>query len=161
MKMESRGFVLIELAVVFGMIAVLVGLTTVNIFGARRKASLTATIDTLVSDITSQQTKAMSSVVSSGVVPFAYGVRFDANQYTLFQGLAYNPSDTANAVIALDPRVTFSAISLPDSSVVFASQSGEIIGFVPASNSITVNQIDSGEIKTIQLNRYGVITSIN
>jgi type II secretory pathway pseudopilin PulG len=161
MKKTGMGFVLIELVVVFGMMAVLIGLTSMNIFGANRKATLTGTIDTLSADITSQQTKAMSSVAQDGVVPPGYGVRFDTNNYTLFQGLAYNPANTANVVIPLDSRVTFSTISLPSNAITFASQSGEIVGFNPVQNTFSLHQTDSGETKTIQLNRYGIITSIN
>jgi type II secretory pathway pseudopilin PulG len=161
MKKRVGGFVLIELVVVFGMMAVLIGLTSMNIFGANRKATLTGTIDTLAADITSQQTKAMSSVSQNGVVPLGYGIRFDTNKYTLFQGLVYTPANTSNIVIPLDSRVTFSFISLPDNAVAFASQSGEIAGFNPVQNTFSLHQTDSGETKTIQVNRYGVITSIN
>jgi len=161
MKMKNRGFVLIEVIVVFGMMAVLIGLTTVNIFGIRRTASVTATIDTLVADTRSQQTKAMSAAVQNGVVPPGYGVRFDTTQYTLFKGLVYTPTDTSNAVVPLDPRVTFSTISLPNNSIVFASESGEIVGYATSSSSVSVRQSDSGQVKTIQFNPYGVITSIN
>jgi type II secretory pathway pseudopilin PulG len=161
MKKRGRGFVLIELAVVFGMMAVLIGLTSMNIFGASRKATLTGTIDTLNADMTSQQTKAMSSVAQSGVVPLGYGIRFDTNQYTLFQGLTYNATNTTNVVIPLNSRVTFSTISLPNNAITFASQSGEIVGFNSAQNTFTIHQTDSGETKTIQVNRYGIITSIN
>jgi len=161
MKTGQHGFVLIEIIVVFGLIATLITLTSLNVFGSSRKATLTGTIDTLVSDIKSTQTKAMSATVQGGVVPLGYGIRFGTNQYILFSGLTYNPTDTSNAIVPLDSRVLFSAISLPDNSVVFASQSGDVAGFSPTANSVTLNQIDSGEVKTIQFNRYGTITGIN
>lgn len=161
MKRSIGGFVLIELAVVFGMMAVLIGLTSMNIFGASRNATLTGTVDTLTADIASQQTKAMSAVAQSGVIPPGYGVRFDTNTCTLFQGLTYNATDTSNVVIPLDSRVTFSFISLPNNAIVFASQSGEIVGFSSTQNTFSLHQTDSGETKTIQINRYGVITSVN
>lgn len=159
--MKKTGFVLIELAVVFGILAVLIGMTTINIFGSRQKASVTATIDTLVADLRSQQTKAMSGTIDSdGILP-AYGIHFDTNQYVLFRGASFSAILSSNAVNPLDTRVNFSNIFFPNGNVVFASRSGEFIGFMSGTDSITVNQIDSGESKIIQLNRYGVISSIN
>jgi type II secretory pathway pseudopilin PulG len=157
---KQRGFLLVELVVVFGMVAVLVGMTTLLISGAQRKATLTGTIETLVVDIRSQQTKAMSSVLAGETVPAGYGIRFETTRYILYSGVVYNSADTSNAVITLDPRVTFSAITLPDNSMAFAAKSGEIVGFSPMQNTVVLHHMDSGETKTIQMNRYGIITSI-
>jgi type II secretory pathway pseudopilin PulG len=159
--MKKHGFVLIELAVVFGMLAALIGMTTINIFGSQRKASLTATIDTLVADVRSQQTKAMTGTTDNSGLPPAYGVHFDGDRYVLFRGASYSSSLSSNAIIPLDSRVRFSNIQFANGNIIFASRSGDFIGYASASSSLTVNQLDSGEVKIIQLNRYGVISSIN
>jgi Tfp pilus assembly protein FimT len=159
--MKYRGFVLIELVVVIGMLALLIGFATTNLLGADRRASLTATIDTLIADLRSQQTKAMTGISVGGVTPLGYGIHFEQNRYTLFQGLTYNASDTLNSVISVDTRVQFSDIALPNASVVFLSKSGEMNGYNSELDNVTVHQLDSNQLETIRLNRYGVITSIN
>jgi type II secretory pathway pseudopilin PulG len=156
----GHGFVLIELVVVFAMIAALIGLTYTNVFSSGRKATLAGTIETLVTDIRSQQTKAMSSVPVGGAVPVGYGIHFEPTMYSLFSGLTYNPSDPANAVISIDPRETFITISLPDNNIVFAAQSGIFTGYSPTQRSIVLYHMDSGEMKTIEVNQYGVITAM-
>jgi type II secretory pathway pseudopilin PulG len=161
MKKSKNAFVLIELIVVFGMLAVLIGFTTFNIFGAQKKANLVGMVDTLVTDLRSQQTKAMTAISTSGVVPLGYGIRFEDARYILFQGLTYTVSDTSNIVIPLDTRATFNSIQLPNSSIVFASQSGEFVGWTSGLHSVSLHHIDSGETKTIQVNQYGVISAIN
>lgn len=161
MTKKRTGFVLIELAVVLGIVSVLIGMAVMNIFGSRNKTSLGGVVDTLVADIRSQQTKAMTGTTQGGVPSTGYGIRFEPTQYILFSGLTYNPVDPANAVIPLDSDITFSTISLPDNSIVFASKGGEFVGFATASSSLSIRETNSGEVKTIQFNPYGIITSIN
>ena len=103
----------------------------------------------------------MTGTIENGKVQNGYGLRFELTRYILFRGASYNASDTTNAVVPLDSRVTFSTISFPNGSIVFASKSGEIVGYASASSSLTVSQLDSGEVKTLQLNHYGIIASIN
>lgn len=159
--MKTNGFVLIELIVVFGMMAVLIGMTTLNVMGSKQKASLTGVVDTLVADSRSQQTKAMSGVTQNGVSQSGYGIRFAANKYTLFKGTVYAVGDATNVDVPIDPRITFSSILLPSSSVVFLAKSGEFMGYATASSTLTIKQIDTNETKTIQFNHYGTIASIN
>lgn len=159
--MRHKAFVLIELVVVLAMIGGLIGLTVINVFGSRHSASLTAVTDTLISDLTTQQNKAMSSVINGGAVASSFGVHFDANRYVLFEGSVYNPGASSNSQVPLDPRMSFSPILFPEGNVIFASRSGEIIGYVPGSDRVTVTLLDNVNSKTIQLNRYGVIVSAN
>ena len=158
---NRRGFVLIELIVVFGMLVVLTTMTMNSVLGSQRNASVTATVDTLIADLRSQQSKAMTGSQQSGINPLGYGIYFESNRYTLFKGTLYSAGDTSNSVVPLDPRVEFSIISLPNNSVVFAAKSGEFLNYAPSSGAVVVNQMDSGNSKTIQLNRYGIITSVN
>jgi type II secretory pathway pseudopilin PulG len=160
--MKKRlGFVLIELIVVMDMLGLITGMLTVSLLGSQRRAALTATVDTLVADIRSQQTKAMTGSSTGGVIPAGYGILFQSDKYILFQGASYSGSLTSNAPVVVDSRVTFSSISLPNSSIIFASKSGEMVGYTDQLNSVTVNQVDSNFSKTLHINRYGVITSIN
>ncbi len=158
---KSRGFVLIEIVVVFGMLAVLTIMTTLNVFGSNRTASLTGAINILIADMKSQQTKAMTGSQVSGVSPLGFGIHFDSTGYTLFKGLTYSATEPTNSRINNDIKVRFSNISLPNGSLVYASRSGEFVGYSSTSSTVTVTHIDSGISKTVFLNKYGVITAIN
>jgi prepilin-type N-terminal cleavage/methylation domain-containing protein len=154
-----KGFVLIELIVVLALFGALLGMTSINLLGAKNTATLSATVDGVVSDLGSQQTKAMTSTTAgAGAAP--YGVRFESNRYILFRGAQYNASDLSNSSVGLDARTTFSVINVPNASVVFASRSGEIIGFNPSQASVTVYQQNSLASKTIHINQYGIVTSV-
>ena len=159
--MKKNGFVLIEVVVVFGMLAVITLMTTINVFGSNRSASLSGAINALIADLKTQQTKAMTGAQISGASPLGYGVHFDTTGYTMFKGLTYSSSDTNNSRITNDTKVTFSTISLPNSSIVFASRSGEVVNYATNSSSLTVTHLDSGVSKVIRINRYGAITSVN
>ena len=156
---QRRGMVLIELVVVLALFGALVGMTSVNLLGAKNSATLSATVDTVVADLSSQQTKAMTQTTTgAGATP--YGVRFESNRYILFHGGIYNASDNSNSIVPLDARTTFSVINLPNASILFASKSGEIIGYDPNAASVTVYQQNSLVSKTIHVNQYGIVTSV-
>jgi len=87
-----------------------------------------------------------------------YGIYFSAGSYTLFKGSVYSPADPDNFEVSLEPSQTFSS---PGLTVVFNSGSGEIVGFIPGGYIFTLADSLEGISKTFNLNRYGVITSIN
>ena len=150
-----------ELIIVFAVIAILTSLALNNIPGSQRSTILTTTVDTLVADIKNQQTKAMEGAMSNQTVPNGYGIKFVSNQYTLFAGQVYLATASTNAVIGLNPRVTFSFIGFPNSSLVFASTSGEIVGYATSSSVLTLKESDSGATESVQLDHYGTITSVH
>ncbi len=159
-KRRTNGFVFIELIVMLGMVAVLGGLIVTNLFGSQRKAHLVGTIEPLIADIKSQQAKAMTREAVEGSIPAGYGVRFETTRYVLFHGATYNPADMSNQIFPLEDHVTCSEILVPDGVVVFRIGSGELASFVSGQDRVTLRTSDTNETKTIQFNRYGIITSI-
>lgn len=157
--MQTKGFVLIELIVALALFGALIGVSSINLLGSRNAATLSSTVDGVASDLSSQQTKAMSSA-TAGAGATAYGVRFESGRYVLFHGPSYNSSDPSNSPISLTGGTTFSVINLPNASVIFASQSGEVVGFIPAANSVTVYQAANFTSKTFYVNQYGVVSSV-
>jgi prepilin-type N-terminal cleavage/methylation domain-containing protein len=155
----KQGFVLIELIVVLALFGALIGMSSINLLGARNSATISATLDGVTSDLSSQQTKAMSSTTSgSGAMP--YGVRFESDRYILFHGSVYKSADPTNSVVPLSGGTKFSVINLPDYSIIFASQSGAVVGYNPSAASVTVYQPNNFVSKTISINQYGVVTSV-
>ena len=90
-----------------------------------------------------------------------YGIEFAPTQYTLFAGQVYNATASTNAIVKLDPRVTFSFIGFPNNALVFASTSGEIVGYATNSSVLTLKESDSGATESVQFDHYGVITSVH
>lgn len=160
MKTNQKGFSLIEIVVIIAIMSVFFVLLSINLIGAKPKASLETSITTFASDIKQQQIKAMTGATASGAAS-AFGIYVQINRYTLFNGSSYIPASPSNFIVNLDDYIQFSSINLPSSSIVFTRESGEVAGFSAGSNTLTIkNTLDATE-KTITINRYGVITNVN
>lgn len=159
--MRERGFTFIELLLVIGITIVLLGFITFSLIKAQRNTSTNTTITTLVSDIKSQQLKAMVGATEGRAANDSYGIYFQSGSYTLFHGMTYypNPSDNSNFMIATDPTIRFST-TLPNSLLIFSKISGEMAGWSNGQNTITITNTTDNTKKTITINQYGVITSI-
>lgn len=159
MKNNQSGFTLVELVIVMGILLMLFGFMSFNLVRVQRTTSVNSTADTLVSDMASQQTKAMLGAGSlSG---YSYGIYFQSDKYTLFQGTIYSPSDPNNFTVSLDSGITFTNVTFPSSSVVFSSGTGEVNGFSNGQNTVTIQDSQGAKTKTITVNRYGVVTGQN
>nr|MBI5455687.1 type II secretion system protein [Candidatus Levybacteria bacterium] len=159
MKNNQFGFTLIELVVVMGILLMLFGFMSFNLVGVQRKTSLDSTVENLVSDMATQQTKAMLGVGSSA--GDSYGIYFQSDKYTLFKGTTYSASDPTNFIISLDSGITFSNINLPASSLIFSNRTGEISGFLAGQDTITIQDAQGVKTEKITVNRYGVVTGKN
>lgn len=151
---HRSGFSFIELIVVMGVIGILLGFATVSLLGVQRKPALTSSVDSFISDIRGQQVKALAGNNAS-----SYGVYVGQHDYTLFTGSVYNANDPTNALVSFDPAISISTL-LANAIAVFASGSGEMVNFLPSTSTITITNTQNNERKTIQLNRYGVVTLV-
>lgn len=93
-------------------------------------------------------------------VPDNYGVKILPTQYVLFHGTSYNPLDTSNFAVPVDTGYILTT-TFPDSTILFASQSGELTEFIQNQDSITITYSSSGQSKTIHLNKYGTVTNVD
>ncbi len=143
--MKEKGATVLELVTVIGIFATLFGIVSVNVFNAVEKSSLHSSITTLVSDIKSQQIKAMSQETS--------GLYFSQNSYTLFTG-------SENFVVPLGNNVEFSSILLPNNTLTFAKMTGEVIGYNDNMHEITIKNTQNNETKTININKLGVLDTL-
>ncbi len=157
----QRGSTFIEIIVVIVVFSTLFGIITVNLLTSRAKVSLQGALSTFLSDVQEQQVRAISFDAQGAAYATDYGVYFTQGSYTLFKGSSYSVSDPDNFVVTLDEGVEFSSITVPSSIVVFSRQSGEVTNFDPSQRSVTIKNTQNNEQKTIQINRYGVITSVN
>ena len=157
---SERGFTLVELGIVFGIIALLFGFVTLNLGNVQKVTSIGSAIDTLVSDMKSQQTKAMVGAGSSGTGK-SFGIYFQSDRYILFTGTTYSSTNSSNFIIMLGGNIEFVNSTFPDNSLVFLRQSGELNGFTDGMNTIAIQNIQGLNKKTITVNRYGVVTKVN
>lgn len=153
----QAGFTILELLVVMGIIASLFGLATINLVRAQHNASVSATVDQLVSDLRVQQTKAMMGTKDTTGSANSYGIHVTGNSYSLFQGTS-DPADGSDFTVT-PTGVTFTT-NLPNSILVFGHMSGEFSNYVTGPYSITVKNVNGTEQKTLYINRYGVVTTI-
>lgn len=157
----NGGFTLAEIIVVVGIVVILAGLTFTNLTPTQRQSGLNSSLNILVADLKQQQIKAMAGDTEGRSTPDNYGIYFGTSTYTLFHGSSYSSSDTANQVVKLDNDVVVSNITFPSNVIIFTQVSGEILNFVNGSNTVTIKNVTGNLTKTITINRYGVITSIN
>lgn len=102
-----RGFTLIEILAVIFIISILAGIGLVAFRSYRQALTLDGNARQIVSALRLAQNQTISSLNAS-----AYGVHFDANQYVIFIGPIYNPSDSANQIFHLSPAIEIYDISL-------------------------------------------------
>ena len=159
MKATRSGFTIIEIVVVLGILATLLSIGYISAVNIQRRAPLSATVSVLMGDLRGQQTKAMTGDTQTGTTGDSYGIYFRPDAYILFKGSGYNPSDTANAVTPLPTNIIVST-AFSGSSVVFAKGSGDVAGFSQGSSWVTLTQNLSGEHKTLTVNRYGAVISL-
>lgn len=157
----SRGISLIELVIVMSFFAILTSIITVNVFTTGGKSNVSDAANLLVTDLRSQQIKAMVSEVPTGSTPDSHGVYFERTRYVLFRGSTYAFSNPSNFTVSQDENTEVSSITFSGSQVVFAKGSGEITNFTDGADTIRLRNTVSGQEKTIRLNRHGVVASIN
>lgn len=161
MKKKQLGATVIELIAVISIFATLVGIITISLLTSQAKATLDSELRVVLADVQTQQARSIALDTDNGANSSEYGIYFTQNSYTVFAGSSYLPTDASNFVVTLEQGLEFSNISLPNNSIIFSKKMGEVVGFDPSLHSVTIKNIQTNEQKTIQINRYGVITDVN
>jgi prepilin-type N-terminal cleavage/methylation domain-containing protein len=144
----SKGYTLIELLVSMGILAILFTLVTLNISPLPSNTLQVTNLDTLLADIKSQQSLAMSTNSS-------YGVRFETSSYTLFKGASYSQGLFANTVISLDSGIVFFNVRFPSSAIIFSPGTGDVTGYTAGSDSFTIKSTVTNKSTVIRINKNG------
>lgn len=159
-RSATQGITLIEVIIVISIVTTLFSLVFGNILNVRTTTTINTSLTTLIADIKNQQIKSMVGDTEGRGAPDNYGIYFSGSNYSLFHGQTYSSSGSGNFNINADTGYQFTT-TFPGNQVIFASGSGEIVSFTTGLNTISVKNIRTNEMKTLQLNQYGVITSIN
>jgi prepilin-type N-terminal cleavage/methylation domain-containing protein len=150
------GFSLIEITLVMSIMAILMGLITVNLFKFQHTSQLSSTLNSFLADCKEQQIKAMVGDTEGTGTISNYGVHFETSSYTLFR----NTYGRANFVISIPSTLTFTT-TFPSSQLIYTQGSGEISGFTSGQNTVTMKDTVDGSQKVITFNRYGVVSAVN
>lgn len=147
---NQRGFSLIEILLTIAIGSILLGLTTINLVKTQQKTNISASEESLIADIKSQQMKAMSG--TNGASGGNFGVRFFGNnKYLLFQGTDYADGST----VTIDDGINFT----DSTDIIFLSLTGEVQNYDPSNPpKIVISNNGGSETKTITLNKFGTVT---
>ena len=160
-NIENRGFTLIELIIVMTFFGILMGLATINLLNVKQSSSIEASLNILIADLREAQIKAMVGDTEGRGALDTYGIHFGSNSqtYVIYHG-TYSSSESTNFTVSLTDTMRVST-TFPSTEIVFQKGSGEIVGFVNGSNTVTLTDPTNNRTKTITFNKYGVITAIN
>ncbi|MDD3646962.1 MAG: type II secretion system protein [Candidatus Dojkabacteria bacterium] len=152
---STDGITLIEIVIVIGLLAILAGVSIPIYRTSFTKGDLDTSASQVLSTIRLAQSKAMGGEDAS-----KFGIHFDTtttpDQYILFKGDTYNPSDTYNQVNNLSRQIEISSVGLGGGGVdlVFEKYSGETVndGTITFKNTtgefiyITINSIGKTDV---------------
>lgn len=156
MSSRQAGFTLVELLVVLVISITLFSLSLVNLNKPQQSASAASALDTLLSDLKSQQNLAMSGGLGGTASAQSYGIYLQAGRYTLFPGSIYSAVNPNNFVITLPASVVMTT-TLPSTQVVFTKGPGDVQGYVAGSDTVTLTTGSSTH--TVTIDRYGALSS--
>ena len=159
MAKNLRGFTVIEIILTMSVFLILLTIVTLNLNTARTQATLSTTVETLLADLGQQQLKAMIGDTEGRTESDTYGIHFEADTYTLFHG-TYSDSEASNFSLDLPDTQQISS-TFADDEIIFEQGSGEILNYDADEDTITVQEPATGQQRTIELNRYGVVTGVN
>lgn len=160
MKLSNKkGFTLIELVIVIGIIVIIFALSVLAVLNIQRGKLLDNNAWSIVSFLRQAQNQALNGVSVDGVNQTNFGIHFDsaARQYTLFQGSTYNPDDSYNFVQTLPEGIDL-VLDLPaGNNVIFNKITGKVANYDGLHHQITLSHQADGNTVNINFNIMGGI----
>ena len=155
MKKYMDGFALVEFAIVMAVFVTLLLIATISLTTVKQKASLSTSVDILIADMKQQQLKAMVGETEGRGSADSYGLHFGTSSYVLFHGTTYISTDSANLAINLGDNIN---VASSPADIIFSQLSGNVAS---GSAIITLRDATTTLQKTVNMNKYGIVTSVN
>lgn len=151
----KRGFTLVEIMVVIGIMSLLILVVSVNIRSFQTRAQVTQAAEELASILREAQSRSMAVVNGEN-----HGIHFNEgdNTYTLFEGTAFSEGAPTNVVYSLDISIELTSVSLADAGndVVFE----KLTGSTADSGSVTIaSKLDGSVNQTVTITNEGKISA--
>ena len=143
---HQKGFTLLEIVLVVGILTILLSIAFVSIGNIRVISTTNNTSSVIVSDLKNQQVRAMVGDTEGRGIPDNYGIKILPTQYVLFHGVSYDASDTTNYAVPVSTGFTLSS-TFTNGVILFASESGELVNFVANHDTITLTNTTSNQQK--------------
>lgn len=141
----KKGITLIEIIIVFAVLALIFGVVSSEFSKSRERQVLKSAVSDILSSLNKARTKTLSSVNSS-----SYGVHFEAGQITIFTGTSYSPGATGNESILLALPAEISNVALGSGSGSSGNLYFERLSGDPSkSGSVTVSTPNFSKIISI------------
>lgn len=157
---KNEGLTLPEVILAIGIFSIIFGFVTINLGKVTRTTNVSSAIEVLISDLRSQQEKAMNGA-GEGTSVSDFGIYFESDRYILFRGQIYSPGATSNVTVTLPENISITSVTFPQDKVVFASRSGEFLGYSTSTRTVTMANSLGNEQKTLRLNSYGVVDQVS
>lgn len=154
-SLRPNGFSLIEILLTISLFTVAASFLLVNITRPKGIADLQSTEDLIYATVKEAQILAMAGAVGS------YGVHFEQDRFTLFEGSTYSSGDPNNLETTLNTNLTIESISLPSgggNDVVFSQISGSVQDLsLGGSGSFLLKESNTSETKTFTVTSLGAV----
>jgi len=111
---RNSGFTLIEILIALAIFVLLASIVIPNFNFWQRQNSLEATAQEVISALRLAQNETIASKNDS-----SFGVYFETNKFTVFQGTAFYPSSPDNNVHNLNPSLKISDVNLSGNNFLF------------------------------------------
>ncbi len=146
-KKSSAGFTLIELLIVIGITTILAGVSAV-VYG---NLQVSAQLNDISAQV-AQNLRLAREQSLAGLNNSAHGIKFNSNQYILYQGSSYITRDASYDRVFSFPNSLVLTTAISGSEVIFSKG----VGLPSATGTLVFNHSVSGT-KTILINELGSI----
>lgn len=148
-KKRSAGFTLVELLIVIGITTILAGVSAVVYGNLQVSTQLNETSYALVQNLRLAREQSIA-----GLDNVTHGIKFDSNNYTLYQGASYLTRQSAyDRVFPIASAIVLTPdLSLPGQEIIFSRGNG----MPSATGTVTLSHVVSGT-RAVVINDLGIV----
>lgn len=144
---HNKGFTLLEFVIAITILAIVAAVVLVPLRSWRTTQILVEEVGSIAAALEEARSKTLGSEGGT-----AYGVHFESDRVTLFQGKTFAPGAIGNKTHVLSPAVSLTAINLEGGGVdtVFKRLSGETDAYGFLTVSLTADLLENRQITILK-----------